>query len=488
MKRRLTIGALGSIALALTPAVVTAAVTEADTRVSGLSPFAADCNGAPQPGAVYRNSEIEPYVAVNPTDPDNLIAVYMQDRWSNGGSNGHLTSVSVDGGQSWEQLPLTDQPTFSRCAGGSAANGGDFERAADPWVSFGPDGLAYQAAIGINRSNSDQGTMVSTSTDGGRTWGPIAMLNRESTTGVSNERAAVTADPGKAGFAYVVWDRIVRSPRQEYGGPTNFTRTTDGGRTWERVREIYPSRPGYQTSGNQIVVLPDGDLVNVFNEFKVDTQSVAPRRDRIMVIRSEDGGTTWSKPVRITRSLTAGVTDPRDGTRVRTGDIFTDIAADERPGTDTMYAVWEDARFTGGAQGRNQIAFALSTDGGLSWSDPVRVSTNPDTQAFVPGVDVAADGTIAVTYYDFTADTAATETLDTQAWVTRSTDGGDTWSPREPLTGDPFDMRTAPFSGGFFMGEYQGLESAGNAFKVVATVANSADTTNPTDLRAWTVD
>lgn len=477
----------GSAALILS-ASVPVAVAEETGQVSDRSPFAAGCNGTAQSGVVFRNSEIEPYVSVNPTDPDNLIAVYMQDRWSNGGANGTLTSVSHDGGATWKQLPLADQPTFSRCAGGNADNGGDFERAADPWVSFGPDGTAYQAAIGFNRSDSNRGTMVATSTDGGRTWAKPSMLKRENSPDVSNERAAVTADPTTAGTAYVVWDRIVRSPREEYGGPTVFTRTTDGGRTWEPVREIYPSRPGYQTSGNQVVVMPDGDLVNVFNEFEVDTQNEAPRRDRIMVIRSEDQGNTWSEPMPIARSLTVGVQDPRDGARVRTGDIFTDIAADERPGTDHMYAVWEDARFTSGTGQRNQIAFARSTDGGRTWSDPMRVSSNIDTQAFVPAVDVASDGSLAVTYYDLSADRADTERLDTQMWVTRSKDGGRTWTTRRELTDEPFDLRSAPLAGGYFMGEYQGLESAGDAFKVVASRANSGDTDNPTDLFSRTVD
>jgi hypothetical protein len=34
------------------------------------------------------NSEVEPWMDANPTDPDNLIAVWQQDRWSNGGARG----------------------------------------------------------------------------------------------------------------------------------------------------------------------------------------------------------------------------------------------------------------------------------------------------------------------------------------------------------------------------------------------------------------
>jgi hypothetical protein len=132
--------------------------------VSAPTPFVAGCHGPPQSGTAFFNGEIEPYVDVNPRDPDNLVAVYQQDRWSNGGANGNLASVSFDGGQTWTRPPLGDQPRFSRCAGGSEANGGDFERASDPWVTFGPNGDAFQAAVSFNDTNSDQAELVSRST------------------------------------------------------------------------------------------------------------------------------------------------------------------------------------------------------------------------------------------------------------------------------------------------------------------------------------
>ncbi len=93
------------------------------TRITGPSPFAAGCNGAPQTGTLYRNAEVEPWVSSNPADRRNLIAVWQQDRWSNGGAQGLLTGVSFDRGDSWRR---PTPPPFSRCAGGSSANGGDY--------------------------------------------------------------------------------------------------------------------------------------------------------------------------------------------------------------------------------------------------------------------------------------------------------------------------------------------------------------------------
>ena len=106
-----------------------AAATTPPVPVSGPTPFAPNCNGAPQPGTLYPNAEVEPWVNANPKSPANMVAVWQQDRWSNGGSQGNLTGVTFDAGRSWD---VVEPPPFSRCAGGNAANGGDYERASDP--------------------------------------------------------------------------------------------------------------------------------------------------------------------------------------------------------------------------------------------------------------------------------------------------------------------------------------------------------------------
>ena len=67
-----------------------------------------------------------------PQPRGNLIGVWQQDRWSNGGARGLRTAYSIDGGVTWG----TAQAKFSRCTGGNAANGGDYARASDPWVTF----------------------------------------------------------------------------------------------------------------------------------------------------------------------------------------------------------------------------------------------------------------------------------------------------------------------------------------------------------------
>ena len=86
----LTILATPSIALAHVNATETALVT-----VSGPSPYAS-CSNAGQPGTNFLNAEVEPQVAVNPTNSQNIVGVFQQDRWSNGGAHGLVAGFSSD--------------------------------------------------------------------------------------------------------------------------------------------------------------------------------------------------------------------------------------------------------------------------------------------------------------------------------------------------------------------------------------------------------
>src|SRR5437773_8443511 len=108
---------------------------------NGDSPFAScDISGFLIPGETnYVNTELEPWVAVKPTNPSNIIGVYQQDRYTRGGARGLAAAVTHNGGMTWSST----YPHFSTCAGGTEANGGDFQRASDPWVTFSPNGDAY---------------------------------------------------------------------------------------------------------------------------------------------------------------------------------------------------------------------------------------------------------------------------------------------------------------------------------------------------------
>jgi hypothetical protein len=240
--------------------------------------------------------------------------------------------------------------------------------------------------------------------------------------------------------------------------------------------------------GNEIVVQPNGTLVDVFTRANGSGNQPAPADQNVIgVMRSTDHGFTWS-------DITTGpgiegvlVIDPDTGAKVRTAPTLTSAAVD--PSNGNLYAVWQDGRFSGFAH--DDVAFSMSTDGGLTWSDPIKVNQTPtnipagDQQAFTPTVAVAADGTVAVSYYDF-RNNDASPGLPTDYWLVHAnsnlTDPNSWTSDEKRLTDASFNMENAaPTSRGYFLGDYEGLAAAGNNFYALFAQAG-ADSTDPSNI------
>lgn len=419
-------------------------------QVSNLSPFSGNCGGPTNGGTAYVHAEVEPYLAVDPTDNDRMVGAWQQDRWSNGSARGVVSAFSTDGGVNWTLRPLP----FSVCGGGTAANGGNYLRATDPWVTITPDGTVHAMGLATNGGSFQPGSsnamLTVRSLDGGATWSdPVTLIvdGQE----FFNDKNAMTADPTRPGYVYAVWDRLAAGG----GGPAMFTRTTDDGLTWEVARSIHDPGPQSQTIGNLVVVLPDGTLVNLFTLID-GTQS--PERVSAQVMRSTDGGQTWGPPVEVAEMLAVGASDPDTGTPVRDGAILAQIAA--APNGNTLYVAWQDARFTSGA--RDAIAFSRSTDGGFTWSAPARINSAPAVAAFTPSLHVSPGGTVGVTFYDFRSNTSANATLPTDTWLALSSNGGASW--KETRIAPPFDLSIAANAGGYFIGDYQALKDRDGVF------------------------
>lgn len=447
-------------------AATASSVDSVTFHVSGPSPYHADCNGVPQTGTLYANAEVEPFVATNPRFPLNLVGTWQQDRWSNGGAQGAGTAYSFDGGITWHRV----FPAFTHCAGGTAANGGDFERASDPWVSFSPNGVVHLMVLALNFNappDQPQSAMLAArSLDGGRTWSRPVTLQAD-TAERFNDKNTITADRTDSRYVYAVWDRVSSVPG-EGAGPTLFARSVDNGAHWEPARVIYDPGVTAQTIGNRIEVLPDGTLVNLFTKIDYVAQTAT-----LHVIRSTDKGATWSSPVFVADALAIGASDPETGTPIRDGAGLAQMAVSR---TGKLSVVWQDSRFSGGL--RDGVALSESTDGGLTWSAPVQINGDPLVQAFIPSVYVRPDGTVGVTYYDMRSNTPDPATLWTDTWLTRSRDGT-TW--RESRVSAAFDLSKAPVAGGSFLGDYQGLTSIGPIF-VPFFVKTTDDPANRNDV------
>jgi hypothetical protein len=308
-----------------------------------------------------------------------------------------------------------------------------------------------------------------------------------------NDKESITADPLNSNYVYAVWDRLrkpgdAQSVNAEHSfafrGDTLFSRTTDGGASWEAPRTIYTRTSLTGTIGNQIAVLPSGALVDIF-DFAQGSGKNAPGFD-IKVQRSSDHGATWSAPIEVAPERAVRVFDPDTGQSVRAGGGLPDIAVDlnaTSPGYGNIYAVWGDSfgSGAGSAKPHSTIVFTESTDGGLTWSPLSRIDQSPgDTQAFTPSVHVASDGTVGVTYYDFRNNTSAPG-LPTDQWFIHCHPTSDCTNPpnwAENHVAGSFDIENAATAGGFFLGDYDGLDSIGTTFASFFSQTTATDKDN----------
>jgi hypothetical protein len=446
-------------------------------------------------GVVYPSTEPEVWLAANPADSRNLIGAIQQDRWSDGGAQALVAPYSFDGGRSWNEVPLP----FSSCAG-PAYHGHvlQYDRASDPWVDIGPDGTAYSVSISFNANDNANAVGAATSTDGGRSWGTLRSLITENPNDRSfpfDDKESVTADPVIAGRAYAVWDRLQNvvcppgvPPAQAdsddrvfrgggqaavaldcFIGPTMFSMTTNGGKSWTKPQAIVPPSANEQTIANQIVVDPrNGTLYDTYMYFSRDNTAT------VEDIVSHDGGKTWSGRQLVSESLVVGVTDPATGYPIRTGDIIPEPAIDPRNGR--LYVVWQDPRFNQVDPNEDQLVISSSAFGGLTgtWSDPAPVNDTSHRAAFTPAVKVLRGGRVAVQYYTFEGNGRG-GTLPTSL-VLRISDFGTRFRDPERVVGTRFNMLAAPDAGGFFTGDYEGMAiGADGTLHGFATLTNCRD-------------
>jgi hypothetical protein len=449
-------------------------------------------------GTLYPNTAIEPWVAIDPTNPKRLLVVHQQDRWTGPGARGNVGNLSTDGGATWNE---TIPPGVTDCTGG------EFARASDPWVTFAPDGTAYAFSLVVNPGGRNPngfeatggGMIVSRSNDHGESWGaPITLI----TDGAHafNDKNSITADPHDSRFVYAVWDRLVlgagaapqlgldgvvamqnrlfRHGAHPKQGPTLFARTTNGGASWETPRVIFDPGIDSQTINNTIVVLPNGDVFDFFTEI------LSSGAVNIAFVRSTDKGATFdATPTVVTDielpSSGAEVATPDSQEAVRDASGMFSVAVD--PASGALYLAWQECSVSKSKCSNSvpisSIAFSQSTDNGKTWSAPTRINQTPQilanplrSQAFIPAIVPAGSGTLAVTYYDFRndVDTPGLELADYfAAFCTPSASkpcsDPANWGNELRLTPKSFNMLDAPVAGGHFLGDYMGLAAAGTS-------------------------
>jgi hypothetical protein len=394
--------------------------------------------------------QAEEAIAVNPNDPSHLIAGYNDSRI---GFNHGGYAWSFDRGRTWGDMV----PPFW---GFLMADGHTSDAFSDPTATFDAASNAYisnvlfdvffaPSAITVVKSNAEfGGTFYHTTVSG--PFQKFSVTNSavvsDNNPDVFHDKEFIVADSNpaspKANNLYVTWTRFDFATGFGVGihTPIFFSQSTNGGQSWSAPIEISGANPAFcavfsgsanpfacdQDQGSHPIVGPDGTVYVSFGNGNTPLLGI----NQTMIVSCPAAANcalpaSWSAPVKIADLIgthpigpsPAGCPPgrqclPPNGYRVpefTSGSLSVDHLG-------RLYFVWSDFR-NGAAPCTplspaaaasppcdNDVFFAFSTNGGVSWSGPINIAPAArfgPTAQWQPWSAVEADGeNLFVGYYD----------------------------------------------------------------------------------------
>jgi hypothetical protein len=415
------------------------------------------------------NLQNEPYVTVNPSNRDHIVVM-----WQTRFARGFVVAVTFDGGVTWETSTI---PGLSRCTGGETgasdpwlafATNGDLHSVA--LIVRGPEGTTSRIVVNksvdggltwsdpvtlgqlelprledkptiaadpfdectlyvgwtrfddeLSASNSKGEVAISRTTDCGQTWSDPQTLLRSDITGIGFQTVVLPDGTVLAFFKENV--RTFSIPHSFY-----VMRSADRGETWPEepvlvatARTAFPNLPDgedpIRPMGSLFDVAVDratGRLAAVWEDTFSEDYFAKPK---IAFTLSNDGGQTWSEPVRIDQT-------PLSEAELLNQAIIPSVEISDDGTIGVTYYNFE-----------NDTPDMLPSE-----TDYWFIHCHPD----------AAD----------CADPAS-------------------WANPVRMTSEPFDMSIAlPAARGLFLGDYMGLTSSGSDFFAAFTVTRPTEDQN----------
>lgn len=376
----------------------------------------------------------ETCIAANPLQPQNLMGITIV-----GASI--ATYASFDSGASWQSngvLPLPDGAL----------------RAGDPTVAFDGAGCGFACGevLGLHE------ICVWRTTDGGKSFAAPVLAMQGQTVDHPWLAADRSAGPS-SGNLYVVW---ATNNLTQLG----FTRSTDGGRSFESPRTITNAEE-ITVVGTMAATGAHGLVAAIYGAASASSGGDDPDADAgkggrrpesmaaIRVVCSTDYGQTFSKPVELgTGSTELVFPDGQAGS-----PSLPTIAVDQHH--NTLYAVFVTHQSQAAS---SDIMLSASYDSGRTWS--AAQSITPGNNAliyFQPQLAVDEAGRVAVSAYAFDS----TQNLANVVLFVSE--------PHALRFGQPLTVTSQPFSpaqgapngglhGTWWIGDFQGLTSTPGAF------------------------
>ena len=380
-------------------------------------------------------------IAINPKNPDNMIAASFQTGMPPKPRAGSYHYVTFDGGKTWTTVATPDPKNLVQ---------------GDDVMAFGSDGVAYHAHLSFDGirfprpPRAENGMIVNVSKDGGKTWSDgTPAINHINTVTPFEDKPGLVVDNAASsrwkGNVYMAWTRfdVYGSANPEDHSQIYFTRSTDQGQTFAMPFRISDT---------------GGDCLDSDNTVEGAVPAVGPKGEVYVVWagplglvfdKSLDGGLTFGKD-KVIGNIPGGWDFSVNGLERANGMPTTAVDLSNGPNKGTLYVNWIDAR-----NGDPDVFVMYSRDGGDNWSQPVRVNDDPiknGKEQFFTWMSVdPIDGSLNVVFYD-RRDTSGSTTGLTLA---RSVDGGRTFVNRK------IDVKPFAPNPHIFFGDYSSISAYG---------------------------
>jgi hypothetical protein len=369
----------------------------------------------PSRGGSEADTVVEPDVQASPVDPLVAVAAAHDSRFADGGAVGISVAWTRDGGATWRHRPVPGLTTatggsYSRASDPVVAFGADGTaylsvllvdlpgcrsavavlRSVDGGATWSPPSYVHRSAVCSVADDKnwvvvDQGARsphrgrvyqfwtlflpsgspqaVRWSDDGARTWSATSYVTPRDH-GTQNSQPVVLADGtlldtyldfGSGAAPDLAPDAPGARPSVvDATGPIRVSRSTDGGRTWQRLGEVTDRGGGYAQGVR--CCLFSAALDAVTQTLHVVWLGGGPGDTDPVLTSASTDGVRWSPPVAVSHGDVAGVQRVNADVVARGGQVYVSF------GTRTRVA-------DRGGQVQQQLA--VSHDGGRRFGPPL---------------------------------------------------------------------------------------------------------------------
>jgi hypothetical protein len=322
------------------------------------------------------NGDNEVDIAINPTNPQDLIAAWND--YGEGNSCG--LGYSTNGGRTWNTswlrgvTPEGGNPIFDYAAG-------------DPSVGFLNDGTAILSCAAWGASKSQPSAIFSSrSTDGGKTWEPVQQLTFGQSIGHLQDHNMLTIDRyhDRALVAYSVWTG--------YQARSYALISSDGGRTYQGPYQIAADYKANAVDRFDVSLAgaPDGTIYATSGIWQFVTEW---NEQAVVVSQMRPGETKFSRSVKVRDLVPAPYTLPGESWRT---SMQASIGVEADGTVDLLTGDF--------VTGNLDMYLARSTDHGLSFPSQVNLTSDSNDEV-MPWMSIAPSGRIDTIFYDYNRST-----------------------------------------------------------------------------------